>query len=642
VLRGRRAGLVKQALRTPSSATGWRSGEHSGGSRASTEAEAGGKAIGLLASARAGTREGEWADNPWPSAPGSRSLLARSSALAAADVRSRFALAYVEVPRKNGKSLLAAGQLVSTVAFFDSEGWRQVYAAATKRDQAKIMGRRQDDGLASLTCRRPFKVLVGNSPHPHNATVRRPSVRWMPWTGLPCHGGPHRTNSRPQDARPLGSSSPDGDGSQASAPHLRDHHRPARAATRLFTNSAEYAGKLLDGLFYDSFFATSPAGRRRTTGRSRAPWEKANPTNRHSPSRLDDLPRQRAQKAQHSRPSRTPSALTGNEWTSRRRAGWTWRLRRQHDEPTMSFCAEEMLRRHGSLQHDRPPAVELFFPDDDVVAVIDCTLLRTGGERAQACGAGPCALRRLGGGGVPLRHAGNVVDFSTSARKLNALREQGYEIEEVATTPGTRLPWSPTCRRTASPACPSARASPLSPRRRRSREALLGNDAAHRWQSGHALGGEQRERGDGCGGQPQASKAKSTERIDPIVAMVMAVDRASRHIEEAPRKASIFWGHEKYVPGAIRPARAGPYGGGSLLRARPSTPADPHLLPAVDRFHTQTLQSQISHQTNSCIARERCCHLSLPLPRSSCIGPYITQGDVGVNRSEGVDSGGRE
>lgn len=50
----------------------------------------------------------------------------------------RYRYAYVEVPRKNGKSELAAG-IGLLLAFFDGEEGAEVYAAATKRDQAKIV-----------------------------------------------------------------------------------------------------------------------------------------------------------------------------------------------------------------------------------------------------------------------------------------------------------------------------------------------------------------------------------------------------------------------------------------------------------------------------------------------------------------------
>jgi phage terminase large subunit-like protein len=50
----------------------------------------------------------------------------------------RFRTAYVEVARKNGKSAMLAGtSLYALVA--DGEAGAQVYAAATTRDQARIV-----------------------------------------------------------------------------------------------------------------------------------------------------------------------------------------------------------------------------------------------------------------------------------------------------------------------------------------------------------------------------------------------------------------------------------------------------------------------------------------------------------------------
>ncbi len=55
-----------------------------------------------------------------------------------ADGTRRFRTAYVEIPRKNGKSFMGSGTGVFlTIA--DGEGGAQVYSAATKKDQAKIV-----------------------------------------------------------------------------------------------------------------------------------------------------------------------------------------------------------------------------------------------------------------------------------------------------------------------------------------------------------------------------------------------------------------------------------------------------------------------------------------------------------------------
>jgi len=55
-----------------------------------------------------------------------------------ADGTRRFRELYLEVARKNGKTLLAAG-LVILLTFFDGEPGAEAYAIATKRDQAKLV-----------------------------------------------------------------------------------------------------------------------------------------------------------------------------------------------------------------------------------------------------------------------------------------------------------------------------------------------------------------------------------------------------------------------------------------------------------------------------------------------------------------------
>ncbi len=54
-----------------------------------------------------------------------------------ADGMRRFRSVYVEVAKKNGKTLIAAGIAV-LLAFFDGEAGAEVYSGATKRDQAKL------------------------------------------------------------------------------------------------------------------------------------------------------------------------------------------------------------------------------------------------------------------------------------------------------------------------------------------------------------------------------------------------------------------------------------------------------------------------------------------------------------------------
>jgi len=77
------------------------------------------------------------------------------------DGTRRFRVAYVEIPRKNGKSCLAA-VIVLLLAFFDGELGAEVYCVATKRDQAKIVWEiARDMVVRTEALRRRLKVFKG-------------------------------------------------------------------------------------------------------------------------------------------------------------------------------------------------------------------------------------------------------------------------------------------------------------------------------------------------------------------------------------------------------------------------------------------------------------------------------------------------
>lgn len=82
--------------------------------------------------------EGEWAGQLIVLEEWQRAILRIVFGWKRADGTRRFRTAYIEIPRKNGKSLKgAAVGLYLTVA--DGEEGAQVYSAATKKDQAKIV-----------------------------------------------------------------------------------------------------------------------------------------------------------------------------------------------------------------------------------------------------------------------------------------------------------------------------------------------------------------------------------------------------------------------------------------------------------------------------------------------------------------------
>jgi hypothetical protein len=81
--------------------------------------------------------EGEWAGELIVLEEWQRDIYRAVFGWMRADGTRRFRTAYIEIPRKNGKSVKgSATGIYLTVA--DDEGGAQVYSAATKKDQAKI------------------------------------------------------------------------------------------------------------------------------------------------------------------------------------------------------------------------------------------------------------------------------------------------------------------------------------------------------------------------------------------------------------------------------------------------------------------------------------------------------------------------
>lgn len=106
--------------------------------------------------------KGEWAGQPLQLEPWQCFIVGSLFGWLRADGTRRFRTAYEELARKNGKSTIAAG-IGLLLAFFDGEGGAEVYAAATKRDQAKIVwGEGSRMVKASPSLRSRITVLTSN------------------------------------------------------------------------------------------------------------------------------------------------------------------------------------------------------------------------------------------------------------------------------------------------------------------------------------------------------------------------------------------------------------------------------------------------------------------------------------------------
>jgi phage terminase large subunit-like protein len=82
--------------------------------------------------------KGEWAGQSFELAPWQQFILWVLFGWKRADGLRRFRTSYIELPRKNGKSTFAAG-IGLYLLVGDAEPGAEVYSAATKRDQAKIV-----------------------------------------------------------------------------------------------------------------------------------------------------------------------------------------------------------------------------------------------------------------------------------------------------------------------------------------------------------------------------------------------------------------------------------------------------------------------------------------------------------------------
>lgn len=106
--------------------------------------------------------KGEWAGQPIVLEPWQQFMVGCMFGWKQGDGTRRFRIAYDEMGRKNGKSTLAAG-VGLYLAFFDMEPGAEVYAAATKRDQARIVwGEAKATVQKTAGLRKVVTALAGN------------------------------------------------------------------------------------------------------------------------------------------------------------------------------------------------------------------------------------------------------------------------------------------------------------------------------------------------------------------------------------------------------------------------------------------------------------------------------------------------
>lgn len=136
--------------------------------------------------------KGEWAGQPFKLEPWQMFLVWVLFGWKRADGLRRFRTAYIEVPRKNGKTTLMAG-LGLFLLTADGEPGSEVYSAATKRDQAKLLW---SEAVRMVRASPALSNMVQHWKSSDNLSVEATASRFMPlgadadtMDGLNIHAG---------------------------------------------------------------------------------------------------------------------------------------------------------------------------------------------------------------------------------------------------------------------------------------------------------------------------------------------------------------------------------------------------------------------------------------------------------------------
>lgn len=283
--------------------------------------------------------KGEWAGVGFELQPWQQFIVGSIFGWKRADGYRRFRTVYAEVPRKNGKSTLSAG-IGLYLLIGDGEPGAEVYSAATKRDQARIVhGEAIRMVKASPDLRKRIRV------YKDNLHIERANSKYEPlgadadtMDGLNVHGAivdelhAHKT-------RAVWDVLETATGARRQ-PLLFAITTAGTDQTSVCYEQHEYAERILKGTVEDdSYFAFIAAADPADAWDDPATWAKANP-NLGISVKLDDLQR-KAQKAKE-----LPTALNAflrlhlNRWTQQIDR---WIPLELWDENSDSLITEEQL-----------------------------------------------------------------------------------------------------------------------------------------------------------------------------------------------------------------------------------------------------------------------------------------------------------
>ena len=442
-----------------------------------------------------------------------------------ADGARRFRTAYIEVARKNGKSSLGAG-LGLRLAFFDREPGAEVYCAATKRDQAKIVwGDARQMVVQTPGLRERVRAYVGN-----------------------LHS--ERTGSK---FEPLGADADSMDGLNIHAAIVDELHahpnrkivdviETATAARRqpliVYLTTAgydrhsvcwqthQYAGNVLAGtLLDDTFFAYVAALDEGDEWTDEGCWSKANP-NLGVSVKLDDLQRKRDRALQVPSEQQAFRRLHCNEWTE---SSSRWLSLADWDANAVAPEIAPGASCYGGL--------DLASTTDLAALVLDAPRDGVHHWLARFWLPAEKLRQRVDRDRVPYDvwareglitlTGGNVIDYDRIRADIADLAGR-YRIRELAYDPWNASQLITQLQSEGLNCVPLRQGYPSLTAPTKELETLVlsrrirhGGHAVLRWMAGNVVVEQD------AAGNIKPSKARSTEKIDGIVAAIMALARAA-------------------------------------------------------------------------------------------------------------------
>lgn len=454
------------------------------------------------------------------------------------DGTRKYRTAYIEIPRKNGKSTLSSG-IALYLLFADNEYGAEIYSAAADREQAAIVfeiAKAMVEASPALKKRAKiykrsivvpktmssYKVLSADAPTKHGLNAHGIIFDEL-------HAQPNRelwdvlTTSTGAREQPL----------------VVTITTAGYDKNSICWEQHDYARKVLDGIIDDpSFFAYMAAADENDDWRDPKTWKKANPGLGQTV-KLEYLEQEAKKAEQIPAYQNTFRRLHLNQWT-------------QQDERWLDMAAWDatagVVNANKLIGHECYGGLDLA-STTDIAALVLLFPMDNGNYHILPYFWIPEAnmKERIIRDKVPYdawtrdgfieATEGNVIDYGVIRKRINELGRI-YNIKEIGHDPwnatqlsleldGDGFTMVPIRQGFASLSSPTKELMNLV----LSKKIKHGGNPVLRWMADNMVVKQD------PAGNIKPDKSKSTEKIDGIVALIMAIDRATRHKED---KKSVY------------------------------------------------------------------------------------------------------